>query len=804
MSSSTRIDELWKKFEENPRRYFAPLANEHRKAGDLEQAIAICQTHLAQQPGHISGHIVLAQALFEKGELGEAARVFETALGLDPENLIALRTMGDIARLAGEVDVARSWYERVLDVDPRNDEIATIIRELEQAPVLGSDAEQGTEQDAAELPPAFEPVVAATASATMPEPAKPEPMPMLDDALSMEPAADVAPMGAERSAENLAPERMPEIELQPLDLPMLEGDFDPASMTPDPEYAVQESTRVADTTPTADSRADAGSDAFPELSDDAFDVGPVADRHEEPAAAPSAEPVTAHHADAPAASADVSFGELEAMTEDLGDFEAIAEPATAAESEWDADWPENEASPGVAPASAESLAPAEEDDWFAGIPGDELHVDAETVGGFEAVEFSAEAAADIAAQEIEGFMVEEPGFHLTPAYGQPAIPDPTAQPEPMELATSTPEPAEPSLAAAGALDASADAAHASSPPALEITLAQPEPASATAESIEVAEEFAMPEAAAMTAGHEQGAGLDAPESAPEIRSDAAWLTPEQESADLMAMLPDESPAPDAEPIEPVQARTPTPARATPAIPHDAVVPAPPAFVTETMAELYLQQGFREEALAVYRELLSRHPGDAELRARVAHLEAGDSAIRMDDLTGTPVVETGPSVRAFFARIAERRPPARAYGDAAPTRRPTPVRIAAVPVEEPAGPAGAAVEMPISALFPDAPPVRGGDERAASTLAAAYGATAPDSAATRAAAGELSLSSVFGDTPAEPRPAATAGDFSFDQFFASGEEGASEHTPTNAPVVRGEERQQDIEQFTAWLEGLKRK
>ena len=37
MSTAARIDELRKKFEENPRRYFAPLANELRKAGDLVQ-----------------------------------------------------------------------------------------------------------------------------------------------------------------------------------------------------------------------------------------------------------------------------------------------------------------------------------------------------------------------------------------------------------------------------------------------------------------------------------------------------------------------------------------------------------------------------------------------------------------------------------------------------------------------------------------------------------------------------------------------------------------------------------------------
>ena len=49
MPNSARIDELQKKFYENPRRYFAPLADEYRKAGDLQGAIELCRTHLAQQ-----------------------------------------------------------------------------------------------------------------------------------------------------------------------------------------------------------------------------------------------------------------------------------------------------------------------------------------------------------------------------------------------------------------------------------------------------------------------------------------------------------------------------------------------------------------------------------------------------------------------------------------------------------------------------------------------------------------------------------------------------------------------------------
>ena len=139
MASSARIEELEKKFNENPRRYFAPLANEYRKAGDVQQAIAICRTYVPQQPGHMSGHIVFGQALFEAGDHDEARGVFEAALGLDPENLIALRHLGDIAREHGEIDAARSWYQRVLNADPRNDDVAALLTSVEADQAAAAD-----------------------------------------------------------------------------------------------------------------------------------------------------------------------------------------------------------------------------------------------------------------------------------------------------------------------------------------------------------------------------------------------------------------------------------------------------------------------------------------------------------------------------------------------------------------------------------------------------------------------------------------------------------------------------------------
>lgn len=130
MANSALIDDLLKQFAENPRRVFARLANEYRKAGELDTAIEICRAHVPLQPTYISGYIVLGQALYESGQMDEARTTFQTALGLDPENLIALRQLGDIAKAGGDLDGARSWYRRLLEVDPQNPEIVTALQEL--------------------------------------------------------------------------------------------------------------------------------------------------------------------------------------------------------------------------------------------------------------------------------------------------------------------------------------------------------------------------------------------------------------------------------------------------------------------------------------------------------------------------------------------------------------------------------------------------------------------------------------------------------------------------------------------------
>jgi tetratricopeptide (TPR) repeat protein len=161
MADTGRLDELKRKFDENPKRYFAPLANEYRKAGQPDVAIELCRTYLPQQPSHMSGYIVYGQALQDAGQADESAAVFKQALALDPENIIALRQLGDMARASGDSAGAMRWYGKVLELDPRNEEVSAYLSEIASPGGAPSQA-SGPERQA---PPTIRPEPEPDASA---------------------------------------------------------------------------------------------------------------------------------------------------------------------------------------------------------------------------------------------------------------------------------------------------------------------------------------------------------------------------------------------------------------------------------------------------------------------------------------------------------------------------------------------------------------------------------------------------------------------------------------------------------------
>jgi tetratricopeptide (TPR) repeat protein len=533
MATSARIDELRNKFDENPRRYFAPLANEYRKAGDFEQAIFICQEYLPQQPGHMSGHIVLGQALFEAKRLPEARTVFETALTLDPENLIALRHLADISRDLGDVAVARGWYERVLQADPRNEEIAAIMSTMGAAKTSPAPAAPTAEVPAA---PAAD--------------AKPAPASAVAPTMELSAAAVQEMVRARQAAKTEETpktlDEAPTIELTTATLP-------------EPMEGLEPTAHGGATTSDGGGLLDIPAGG---LLDSAAD-GP--------------------------ATFDIPSGGM------LG-----LEPTSAA--------PAQEANPNVAHSDG---------------------VDTISLEDFSVPKTAAPAAASARTHPpADDGLLDLGSFDVGGVGSRPATP--------VAPATSTVSAAETPIDGGheGAIDFDFELPEAPATPAAAAADAPVEPPLAKAPTIDSVPTVVM-EAVADAVPAVVDAVQDAVPAIVDMVQEAVPAVVDMVTSAptvIMNAIRAEPPKPDAS-------------------------KAAPAFVTETMAQLYLEQGHRDQALDIYRQLVASRPNDAELRARVDAVErAGErpKAPPADDPIASAPASQPAAPRQETVRVSQRQ------------------------------------------------------------------------------------------------------------------------------------------------------
>jgi hypothetical protein len=203
-----------------------------------------------------------------------------------------------------------------------------------------------------------------------------------------------------------------------------------------------------------------------------------------------------------------------------------------------------------------------------------------------------------------------------------------------------------------------------------------------------------------------------------------------------------------------------------------------------MAELYLRQGFRDQALQVYRQLLAANPNDERLRARVNELGAGEPA-------GSGGVATHLSGR--YRALAESSPDAPivrdwlrtlAQGRVVEAPRVLPWEM---PSESDDGePESAQEPAPAPTPAPDSP-VAASDDVAPPRRPESLDALFEPSASPAA--------------PATPTPPG-AQSFSFEQFFR--EETPSPREPARAEDSAGEsDAAAELADFQSWLSGLKK-
>lgn len=136
---------LTERYEAQPAgRVFAPLADCHRKLGQLDSALQICLTGLARHPGYSSAQLILGKIFLDRGEDDRAREALERVLELDSHNLLAMRLLAELAERVGELHEAEVRWRQLdaLDYDPelteeRLADLAERRREATAAPVPG-------------------------------------------------------------------------------------------------------------------------------------------------------------------------------------------------------------------------------------------------------------------------------------------------------------------------------------------------------------------------------------------------------------------------------------------------------------------------------------------------------------------------------------------------------------------------------------------------------------------------------------------------------------------------------------------
>jgi tetratricopeptide (TPR) repeat protein len=104
MNDSPRLDELKRRVQRDPASIsFAALAEEYRRLGRFDEAIATCRAGLQRHPAYVSARVTLGRALLEMGDYDSAAVELEQVLHVAPENLAAIRALAEIHRRRGEM-----------------------------------------------------------------------------------------------------------------------------------------------------------------------------------------------------------------------------------------------------------------------------------------------------------------------------------------------------------------------------------------------------------------------------------------------------------------------------------------------------------------------------------------------------------------------------------------------------------------------------------------------------------------------------------------------------------------------------
>jgi len=129
---SSEIAKLTERISKDPKsKLFVPLAEEYKKAGDIEMAIAVLTEGLKNNPGYVTAKSFLGRLLLDQGKLSEAQKEFEEVIRAIPDNVLAQRKLADIHVMQGRAQEALLFFKAVLAVNPKDPELKALVADIE-------------------------------------------------------------------------------------------------------------------------------------------------------------------------------------------------------------------------------------------------------------------------------------------------------------------------------------------------------------------------------------------------------------------------------------------------------------------------------------------------------------------------------------------------------------------------------------------------------------------------------------------------------------------------------------------------
>ena len=129
---TSEIVKLTERISKDPKsKLFVPLAEEYKKTGDLEMAVHVLTEGLKNNPGYVTARSILGRLLLDQGDLTGSQKELEEVVKVIPDNLLAQRKLGDICILQSKPNEALKYYKLALSLNPRDEEITSLISDIE-------------------------------------------------------------------------------------------------------------------------------------------------------------------------------------------------------------------------------------------------------------------------------------------------------------------------------------------------------------------------------------------------------------------------------------------------------------------------------------------------------------------------------------------------------------------------------------------------------------------------------------------------------------------------------------------------